>query len=558
MPIEHINKTDTLNDGRVKINDAIDGANDAVVDAGRALTVAGQANTKSDSAVSQAQDTQQQLDNIVIESGTSDAEVIQARGDEPLLKDRLNKTDSLLADTAQNLESRSFNVKYPPFPLSPALGDNVVDDILAINNIMQVMEDGDTLTFPRGRYRATESLVINKNINLVMHGLLSSDHAGEAIILEDLGIATALIPELKIKVLKRNLDFSDASVGVLAKNSYNAKLRFDYVGNFSTGILLTAEGSRGTVYNEISLGQIYNNKTQIHITAKNPSWANQNNFFGGRLYYATGSTRVGFVHIKIDGASNGAGFYGCNGNNFFGTSMEDVGVNGEFAKVAEINGHSNHFFSPRTEGSLIWHFGDSSFRNKVDGGTYITLNNIVDEGKFNTVVTQGSGSYQSVQTPGYSNRFVAGANNTTGLEAVGDGPSRIPARFWNEGATGYPAMQIMERDGETVAGEFRANGAWIVRGGNRSVFWGVHLGAPASGSYNRGDLSFLTNPSLGDPIGYVCVTSGSPGTWRAFGQIGAKASITSSPDYAGQTAVVSGVAYIATGTASSADWKRIT
>lgn len=74
-------------------SEALSKINQMVGTAENALSVARQSNDKSD-------DTQQQLDNIVLNDGTGNAEVIQARGNEPLLKDRLNKTDSQLAEKA--------------------------------------------------------------------------------------------------------------------------------------------------------------------------------------------------------------------------------------------------------------------------------------------------------------------------------------------------------------------------------------------------------------------------------------------------------------------------
>lgn len=102
---EYINEKDTLNQGRKKLNKSIeqseraeDKSNQAVNTSNNAMNIARQSDDKSD-------DTQQQLDDIIIDSGTSDAEVIQARGGLPLLKDRLNKTDAQLAETEQQINS---------------------------------------------------------------------------------------------------------------------------------------------------------------------------------------------------------------------------------------------------------------------------------------------------------------------------------------------------------------------------------------------------------------------------------------------------------------------
>lgn len=43
--------------------------------------------------------------------------------------------------------------------------------------------------------------------------------------------------------------------------------------------------------------------------------------------------------------------------------------------------------------------------------------------------------------------------------------------------------------------------------------------APASGTYNVGDLRWNTSPTAGGTMGWVCTTAGSPGTWKTFGAI---------------------------------------
>jgi hypothetical protein len=41
--------------------------------------------------------------------------------------------------------------------------------------------------------------------------------------------------------------------------------------------------------------------------------------------------------------------------------------------------------------------------------------------------------------------------------------------------------------------------------------------APTTGSWLRGQIVWNTAPSAGGVPGWVCVTSGSPGTWKALG-----------------------------------------
>jgi hypothetical protein len=46
--------------------------------------------------------------------------------------------------------------------------------------------------------------------------------------------------------------------------------------------------------------------------------------------------------------------------------------------------------------------------------------------------------------------------------------------------------------------------------------------APNSGSYVKGDICWNTNPVPNSYIGWVCVTTGTPGQWLGFGMIGSQ------------------------------------
>ncbi|MEK4452294.1 MULTISPECIES: right-handed parallel beta-helix repeat-containing protein [unclassified Paenibacillus] len=79
-------------------------------------------------------------------------------------------------------------------------------------------------------------------------------------------------------------------------------------------------------------------------------------------------------------------------------------------------------------------------------------------------------------------------------------------------------------------------------------------GVPSTGSGTDGDIVFVLSPALGTPVGYKKVS----GNWYPFGQIRYSTSISSTPDYVGQEALVSGIWYKSVGVTSSVDWKQIT
>src|SRR5690625_558030 len=145
MPIEHINKTDTLNEGREKLNNAITAFNETVVE------------------------------------GDSSVEAAQARVDEkgvphPTLKaridDGLNSVNQQLAETAIELDSKAsvddLNKEYihaynPPNGLQPLVGDGIADDTQALQAMIDSARDnGVVIKLGAGTFRITSSLIFPK------------------------------------------------------------------------------------------------------------------------------------------------------------------------------------------------------------------------------------------------------------------------------------------------------------------------------------------------------------------------------------------------------------
>jgi hypothetical protein len=81
---------------------------------------------------------------------------------------------------------------------------------------------------------------------------------------------------------------------------------------------------------------------------------------------------------------------------------------------------------------------------------------------------------------------------------------------------------------------------------------------PTAGTWSIGDTVYNTSTASGSPIGWKCTVAGTPGTWISFSQTSVASSISTVPNFIGQIAIVSGVAYIATNTSATTDWKQIT
>ncbi|MEV4066226.1 right-handed parallel beta-helix repeat-containing protein [Nonomuraea dietziae] len=80
---------------------------------------------------------------------------------------------------------------------------------------------------------------------------------------------------------------------------------------------------------------------------------------------------------------------------------------------------------------------------------------------------------------------------------------------------------------------------------------------PTTGYWEKGMVVQLRDPAPGQPLRWVCVVADTPGTWRPEAAQGVPASITAVPSYQGQLALQGAALYVATGTASAADWRKV-
>lgn len=99
--------------------------------------------------------------------------------------------------------------------------------------------------------------------------------------------------------------------------------------------------------------------------------------------------------------------------------------------------------------------------------------------------------------------------NTSGLRELavykGDGTTNL-AFLMNAGTEEFTCGDIIQDNG-TGGGAYRK----IIRRG----------AAPSTGTWSQGDVVFTTGPVASGTMGWVCVTGGSPGTWKTWGTISA-------------------------------------
>lgn len=84
--------------------------------------------------------------------------------------------------------------------------------------------------------------------------------------------------------------------------------------------------------------------------------------------------------------------------------------------------------------------------------------------------------------------------------------------------SGDSVMIVINANGVTCKTKIDDYRDGIISNGKR-IFWGT--AAPTTGTWNAGDIILNSAPAAGGYIGWVCVTTGTPGTWKSFGTISA-------------------------------------
>jgi hypothetical protein len=102
-------------------------------------------------------------------------------------------------------------------------------------------------------------------------------------------------------------------------------------------------------------------------------------------------------------------------------------------------------------------------------------------------------------------RITIGANGNITLGNENFGPVTVVV----QGTLGVNVRTPDPRTGLHVNGSIKFNDNIHLSGVN----------PPEGGSYTVGDITWNSNPTPNSHVGWVCVSTGNPGTWRPFGQI---------------------------------------
>ena len=223
-------------------------------------------------------DVQNQLDQIIVESGTSDAEVVQSRiaynGEEfTTLKQRLDKRD-------ENLLTRTVNAV--DFDI---VGDGVTDDTAAIQSALDYAKDnGRELFLPEGTYLISSTLFLN---GVTLRGNVGNIFvSGKGTIIKCAtkdfkAVAQGSTSVNDIQFNISNIIIEDALVGLELNYVINSKYENIYVKNSDIAYKLGDKSSVGSMFNEFN--NLYTRGCRIGIESDSNEFFNNNVFNNGYI-----------------------------------------------------------------------------------------------------------------------------------------------------------------------------------------------------------------------------------------------------------------------------------
>jgi hypothetical protein len=314
-----------------------------------------------------------------------------------------------------------------------------------------------------------------------------------------------------LKVRRTANDSAGSSIGIRLQSLVASYIDIRECSGFRDGVYCYGVSPNGGFsYNELHLGLIHDNRTNLRLTATGSGYCNENNFYGGSYNHSSGYPAVTTANLVIDHFVTNE----LNSNRFFGPSFED---NSTLAVAARINGFNNVIYNPRMERSVsqstyeIIFEADSTECSVFGYGFVVAATNISDLGGGNSYQTRDGWFYQSQ----------AGTGATEGV---------FRARSTNSGSA-----KIFRADDTSGAVQNWIDGNGLIVAGSRVYGENGLRYSTSSGTYNdRGLFVASANPegaTTAEPGSLFAKTAGGAGQtlWvkeSGGGNTGWKAALT--------------------------------
>lgn len=319
---------------------------------------------------------------ITVEKNPLNEDAIVSENSFTVLQEALktvSRYDSRIANVEADIgsvETYIENVKTVNVLDFGVVGDGVVDDTANIQSLTNTLNDGDTIVFPEGAYRTTDTITIKKSITIKMQGYILADHANIGVLFKNGDAQGNFSSRNTPKKSTLNVDIDifrprnkgyetqPTAIGVEMWNVYYGTFNVKRLENNNVGLKLVGEkygtSYAGVSYCNFTLGLISSYSTNIFIGANGADgYVTQNQFYSGSL---AGAENEDTVHVRMIRTGTSV----INENTFFGTSFE-----GNFyTAIKGVRAWSNKFISCRFEMPKIkylFDFESSRFNQIISG-----------------------------------------------------------------------------------------------------------------------------------------------------------------------------------------------
>jgi hypothetical protein len=419
-------------------------------------------------------------------------------------------------------------IQYVTPEMFGAVADGATDDLTAINLAIAYVEahPGTFLRFNTKSYAASDTIDLSGvPVTQANRATIVPLHDGTAV--QYVGAPGAIIrsPRLEgnLHVRWASVDWTKDRLAFLVQNCYFGV--FDISWYNPTRGLQVHGNETGCVYNEFHIGEGYRANVGIWLSSETATgWSNSNKFFGGRLYGAGSVTGALYEaqagHIYFDDS-----MYASNGNSF-DLALEWNGTDFRLARMGGLRNFLRPRYAELDSGDTTW-IVDVGTENLIDceGVPYVAgydptlagANNRVDVSGATRPIVRGQQAYFDAGGTGSEIRKVQSATRPAFWGQNAGAGAAIRAQNTSSGAN--PGIEVVNATGGAGV-SIPAAGIWTIYNGTKK--WHPSAGAaPATGTWTRGDVAWITNPSTGGPVGWICTASGTPGTWVPFGIAGA-------------------------------------
>lgn len=480
-----------------------------------AQTTANNAMNKANEAKTKADSVQNQLDDLVIESGNSNAEVVQMRTDEngvtyTTAKERVDSLGNKIGVLKKKTDDYIMLYEY--------------QDLVPNQNQERNLWDWDAA------FKAALNDAYTKNISWIK------------LPVGTINIGTITNPPAYIRLSGVNMGYQQPSFSdaipenitmVVLKNGTNGDM-FDIEDANSFGWIVEDIHFIGNKYNQTTAGACFNFANLTDSTKGEMHWSFERviirDFKGDGFYAGQYRRAFKFNHCSIYGNDGtGVNLALSTDNTILNTGIHNNGVNG-----VSVNGTMNKIiacdiFRNDGAGVAFYQSGKHSFLissgiDKNGGhGVYVDCEEIIlSNVSVRTSGMKAHNTYSQIEVK-RDNVFMSGI--TLAHESINDKDGTPNTDVAKYGINVPDNATNVVINGLTVEGTPYAT-ALVSYPAKLKGLVNLSIGrsTPTTGKYTKGELLFSDDPDIGEYLIRACITGDGTdlGTWKGVGQIGAK------------------------------------